>query len=96
MRESQYQAELIRKLRQLMPECFIIKLSTEFVQGLPDLLVLLGPRWGMLEVKANVDSPFRPNQEYYLEEFGTMSFASVIHPDNELEVIDELREALKS
>jgi hypothetical protein len=93
MRESAYQAKLIKKLRRLFPGCFIIKNDSGYIQGIPDLLLLFGPHWAMLEVKASENEPFQPNQEYYLEQLDAMSFAAVIFPANEEEILDALQSA---
>lgn len=95
MKETQYQAGLIRKLNQRFSGCVIFKMDT-FVQGTPDLLVLWNDRWAFLEVKAYADAPERPNQGYYVEQFHRMSFASFIYPENEGEVLDALQQALES
>lgn len=94
-RESDYQATVIKMIDRRLPGCFVIKQSTDFVQGLPDLLVLYGDRWAMLEVKISSRSRFRPNQEYYLDLFHRMSFAALIHPENEEAVLDELCQTLQ-
>lgn len=96
MRESKYQAHVISELRDLLPGCFILKNDSGYLQGIPDLLVLYGDRWAMLEVKLSIDSPFQPNQEYYLELLDEMSFAACIYPENEYEVLDALQRQFKA
>lgn len=93
MRENRYQAEVISKLRVLLPGCFILKNDSGYMQGVPDLLVLYKDRWAMLEVKASEREPFQPNQEYYLEMLDEMSFATVICPENEEEILNALQSA---
>lgn len=96
MTESVYQARLIKKLKRIFPGCVVLKNDEQYLQGILDLTVLYNDVWAMLEVKAGPDSPFRPNQEYYLEQLGQMSFAAVIYPENEGEVLDALQEAFSS
>lgn len=91
MRENMYQAHVIKRLRLLLPGCIILKNDANYMQGVPDLLVLHHDRWGMLEVKASENEPFQPNQEYYLEQMDAMSFAACIYPANEEEVLDALQ-----
>jgi hypothetical protein len=91
--ERHYQAALIKKLRVIFPGCIILKNDASYMQGVPDLILLYGPYWAMLEVKWNKDSPFQPNQEYYLEQLNGMSFAACIFPENEDEVLDALQQA---
>lgn len=94
MRENAYQAKLIKKLRRILPGCFILKNDPTYIQGVPDLTILWRDWWGVLEVKASADEPFRPNQEWYLEELGAMSFAACIYPENEEDVLDALQRSI--
>lgn len=96
MAESKYQAKLIRKLIRTFPGCLVLKNDSSYIQGIPDLLVLYGDRWAMLEVKDSASKPFQPNQEYYIEMLAQMSFAAVIYPSNEEEVIRGLQRAFSA
>jgi hypothetical protein len=91
--ERHYQPLLIKKLRRLFDGIIILKNDSSYMQGVPDLILLYGPFWAMLEVKADKDSPFQPNQEYYLDQFNRMSFAACIYPENEGEVLSALEQA---
>ena len=95
MTENQYQAKLIRKLGVMFPGCMVLKLDTLYMQGIPDLLVLWGPYWAVLEVKASESSSTQPNQGYYIEQLGEMSFAAYIYPENEKEVLSALQQAFE-
>lgn len=88
--EAVYQAKLIKKLKQLFPGCFVLKNDSGYMPGIPDLLILYGEQWAMLEVKAAENSPERPNQRHYVETLDDMSFADFIYPENEAEVLREL------
>lgn len=94
MAENQYQAKLIRKLRRMFPGCEIEKADSQYQQGTLDLTIFNGPRWAKLEVKASRTSPLRPNQGYFVERFNDMSFAAIIYPENEEEVLSALEQAL--
>lgn len=96
MQERQYQANLIRKLRRMFPGCTILKNDAEYLQGIPDLLILYHDKWAMLEVKTSATAPNQPNQEYYIREFRLLSFAAFIYPENEDEVLDELQRTFGS
>lgn len=96
MLESVYQARLIKKLNRLFPGCVILKNDSGYLQGIPDLLVLFGDRWAMLEVKPSEDSPAQPNQPYYVDKLDHMSFAAFIYPENERDVLDALQQAFQS
>lgn len=96
MTEAQYQANLIRKLKRMFPGCEVIKMDSQYQQGLPDLLVLWYECWAVLEVKASADAPLQPNQEYYFEKLGEMSFSAYIYPENEKDVLSALQQAFTS
>ena len=95
MLESQYQAELIRQIQERLPGSFVLKNDALYYQGIPDLIVLYKNRWAMLEVKPSAHSRLRVNQEYYIDLFSDMSFASFIYPENEMEVLNEVHKALE-
>lgn len=96
MRESVYQNKIIKKIRNLLPGCVIIKNDPEYIQGIPDLLVLYSDRWAMLEVKGSANAPQQPNQGYYVDLFNEMSFSAFIYPENEEEVLHDLQRSLSS
>jgi hypothetical protein len=91
--EREYQLELIRKLRIIFPGCFIMKNDPSEFQGIPDILILFGGRWAMLEVKRSNRDRIGPNQRHYVDLFDEMSFAAFINPDNEAEVLNALQES---
>ena len=93
MLESVFQAKLIVELETLFEGCIVIKNDPNYIQGIPDLLILYKKKWAMLECKRSANAPYRPNQEHYLELFGKMSFASVIWPAIKEEVLDDLQQA---
>lgn len=94
MRESSFQAKLIRKIESIFPGCLVLKNDSSYIQGIPDLLVLFQNRWAMLECKTDANAPTRPNQQYYVDLLNQMSYAAFIYPENELEILDELQLAL--
>jgi len=89
--EADYQDELIKKLKTLFPGCFILKNDPNEYQGIPDLLLLYGSHWAMLEVKLSERARIQPNQPHYVNLFNEMSFCAFIHPGNEKDVLDELQ-----
>lgn len=91
MRESRFQSNLIKKLRKLFPGCVILKLDSSYMQGIPDLLVLYRNKWAVLEVKKSLREPCQPNQQYYVEQLGAMSFAAFVCPETEQEILGDLQ-----
>lgn len=96
MRENEYQSLVIKKIRQLLPGCLILKNDPGYIQGIPDLLILFLDRWAALEVKPSREARISPNQQYYVDFMDSMSYASFIYPENEREVLDALQYALAS
>lgn len=96
MVESRYQARLIKTLKKLFPGCEILKADPSYQQGFPDLLILWKNFWAILEVKADSLASVQPNQDFYIDKLGKMSFAAYIFPENEKEVLNALQQAFKS
>ena len=90
MLENKFQANLIKKLKRLYPDCFIMKNDSSYMQGVPDLLVLNKDKWATLECKKSANARHQPNQDYYVGKMNEMSFSRFIFPENEQEVLDEL------
>jgi hypothetical protein len=96
MTERKYQTELIKRLEKRFPGCMVLKTEPAYLQGIPDLIILWGSRWAMLELKANQRARRQPNQNYYLDRLGEMSFSACIYPENEEEVLNALQQAFES
>ena len=96
MTEAAYQSKLIKKLERKFPGCVVLKNDPQYRQGMLDLTLLYQHCWAALEVKAHARASQQPNQEYYVEHLGGMSFAAFIYPENEEEVLIALQEAFAS
>lgn len=90
MLENKFQAKLIKELKDMFPDCIVMKNDSSYIQGIPDLLVLCGDKWASLECKKNARASKQPNQEYYVNRMENMSFARFICPENKDEVLYEL------
>lgn len=91
MLESNFQAKLIKELKDRFPGCIVMKNDSSYIQGVPDLLVLYGDKWAALEVKQHANARRRPNQDYYIEKMNEMSFASFVYPENKEDVLNDLQ-----
>lgn len=90
MKESLFQRNLIKEIKDRFPGSLVWKLDPKYKQGSPDLLVLFKNRWATLECKASEKSDHQPNQDYYISKLDEMSFASFIYPENKEEVLNAM------
>lgn len=92
--ERDFQSKLIKELKVMFKGCIIVKNDPNYIQGIPDLLILYNDRWAALEVKKSEHAHHQPNQEYYVDLMDQMSFAAFIYPENKEEILYELQQAL--
>lgn len=90
MKESLFQKNLIRELKERYPGCLVMKNDANYIQGIPDLTILYNNKWAALECKKSDKAIRQPNQEYYLAKMKSMSFASLISPDIHDAVLKQL------
>lgn len=94
--ENNFQAKLIKELKAMFPGCIVMKNDPDYIQGIPDLVILYKDRWATLECKKNLRAKKRPNQEYYVGRMNKMSFSRFICPENKEDVLNELQQSFKS
>ena len=63
MRESKFQSNLKKEIKETFPDCIVTKLDSGDIQGIPDLLILYKNKWATLENKRCAKSNKQPNQE---------------------------------
>ena len=95
-KESQFQRELIKEIKETFPGCVVLKNDPNYIQGMPDLTILHGDRWAVLEVKRDNGAHHQPNQDYYVGMLDGMSFSSFVYPENKEEVLHGLQQAFRS
>ena len=100
MHEKMFQQQVIARIERMLPGCYILKNDSTYMQGVPDLIVLYGPKWAMLEIKRSAKdatlSKLRPNQALHTSRLSSMGFAEFIYPDNAEEILHALQRALRS
>ena len=99
--ESNFQSSLIKTLKKRFEGCIVMKNDADYIQGIPDLLILYNDKWAALECKRSSKAiekskKDQPSQYYYVERMNGMSYASYICPENKKEVLDDLERALRT
>lgn len=95
-KESAFQKGLINDLKKRFPGCMVLKNDPNYIQGIPDLLVLYEGRWAALECKKAKQAIHQPNQDYYVERMNEMSFSRFVYPENKEIILDELQQSFQS
>lgn len=90
MLESKFQTSLIKEVKSRYPGAICIKNDANYLQGVPDWTIFFNDRYALLEVKKSEDETPQPNQPYYVELFGEMSFAAFVYPENKDEILNRL------
>ena len=93
MKETTFDRQFCKKLRQLLPGCLILKGQSAQLQGIPDRLVIWQDRWAFLEFKRSKTAVRQPNQEWYVGMLNDWSYASFVYPENEEQVLHEIQQA---
>lgn len=96
MKESIFQSQLIKQIKKILPGCIIIKTDPNYIQGIPDLLILYNNTWAALEVKISETAHKQPNQEFYISKMNNMGFAAFINPNNKEDILHELERSLSN
>lgn len=94
MLERTFQSKVIKELKTIFKDSIVLKLDAGYIQGIPDILILNGEKWAVLEIKRECKYKCQPNQKYYIERMDKMSFARIVTPENWKEVLNELQSAL--
>lgn len=91
MKESVFQKKIIAELYDKFPGVIVLKNDPGYRQGIPDLIVLCGNRFALLEVKTCETAHKQPNQEYYIDKIKSSGgFAAFIYPENKEAVYEAL------
>ena len=93
MLERDFQKEVIAEIKELFPDCYVLKCDgSNTPQGFPDILVLYKDKWVTLEFKRSHNASHQIHQDYYVDRLNEMSYSRFIYPENKEEVLNELRE----
>jgi len=86
----------VKEIKKRFKGSIVCKLDPNWIQGIPDLLILYGDHWATLECKKSGKASHRPNQDYYVKLMNKMSFSRFIYPENKETVLNEMDKAFKS
>lgn len=96
-KESQFQTELIKELKERFPGCVVLKNDPTYIQGVPDLTILLeNGKWATLEDKREETAHHQPNQDWWVKRMNKMSYSAFIFPENKEDVLNEMERSLCS
>lgn len=88
--ENIFQSTVIKQIKKMLPGCIVLKNDPNYIQGIPDLLILYKSHWAALEVKRSIKATHRPNQDFWVNVMNNMSFAEFIYPENKRRVLDAM------
>ncbi|NCU42217.1 MAG: hypothetical protein EOM19_05900 [Candidatus Moranbacteria bacterium] len=83
--------KLKKRVKDEFPECQLLRLDPNDIQGIPDLLILCSNKWATLETKRGPKARRGPNQPYYVDMHNKMAFSSFVFPENEDSVFEGLK-----
>lgn len=94
--ESSIQHSIIKRIKKMYPKSLILKNNAGYIQGIPDLQVIVHTHFGsvvaFLEVKRNKNAHHQPNQDYYVQLINKDGgFARFIYPENMEDVLSDMR-----
>lgn len=95
-KESSFQAGLITEIKERFKGCMVLKNDPNYIQGVPDLLVLCNNKWAALECKRSSKSSHQPNQDHYIQHMNEMSYAAFVYPENKEEILNDLQQTFES
>lgn len=88
-----FKSKFMRDLQKLYPYSYILLLDPNYVQGVPDVLILDGPNWATFEVKRSRSAKRQPNQDWHVEQMNEMSYSRFVSPETRKDILDELQRA---
>lgn len=94
--EPEFQADLVKEIMYRFSGSYVLKNDPSYIQGFPDLLVLIKDKWFALECKVDANASHQPNQDYYISDLDRMAYARFVYPENVEEVLNEIQSTLES
>lgn len=95
-KENAFQAEVIKDIKKRLPNSIVMKNDPNYIQGIPDLMILNDDKWAALECKDEANAHHQPNQDYYISKMNNMSYASFIYPENKEDILNAMEQTLST
>lgn len=93
--ESYFERRICAVIRSWDKEIYVQKNDPQIIQGFPDRVVFYKGKVAFLEFKKDAKAKAQPNQKWYIDALNKdFGFARFIYPENEIEVLEALREFL--
>ena len=93
-KEGDYQKDIIDRIKKALPGAIVMKNDSSYIQGIPDLTVIYGGKYAMLEVKKSYYDFVhnqQANQKDYIRKFRDWgAFSFFIYPEVDADVFEEL------
>ena len=94
--ESTFRTGFIKKLKKLSPDIYVEYADPKKINGIPDLIIFCREKYARIETKKSTNASKRLHQEYYINLFKSQGvYATFLSPENEEEVLNELRRYFK-
>lgn len=102
MLESNFQAKLVKELKELFPGCVVLKNDAQYKDSIPDLTILYKDKYALLECKRSREAmehclkTKQRNQKWWIDHFNEMGgYANYIFPENKYDILIDLKEVFK-
>lgn len=96
MKENAFQMGLCYEIQKMFPGSYILKNDPNYMQGIPDLIILYKDKWAALECKRTRKAHRQPNQDFHVRNLNKMSYAAFIYPENKEEILHELQKTFRA
>lgn len=96
MKENEFQSNFIKKIKTMFPDAIVMKNDPNYIQGIPDILVLHKNHWAAFECKKNRTAKHQPNQNYYVKRMNGMAYSAFVYPENEEDVLLGLQRSFEA
>ena len=80
----------------MFPGCMVLKNDPNYIQGIPDWIIIWKDKWATFEAKRSQNASVQPNQAWYVNRMNEMSFSMFVYPENKEEFLNAIQQAFRS